>query len=136
MSNQSKDKETAMDKALTTPVDAAVETAVADSKRKQGMLVDMADSVRLFWRLMRDRDVPLYLKAFPVAALVYLIWPLDLITDFAPFLGQLDDLTAILVSLRVFTSLAPAHVVEKHRAALRAARSISGDPEIEDAIKF
>ena len=123
-----------MNKALTTTVDSAVESAVADSKRKQGLLIDMADSVRLFWRLMRDGDVPFYLKAFPLAALVYLIWPLDLITDFAPFLGQLDDLTAILVSLRVFISLAPAHVVEKHRADLRAARSISGDANVEDAI--
>ena len=123
-----------MDKALTTTVESAVASAVADSKHKQGLLIGMVDSVRLFWRLMRDGEVPLYLKAFPVAALVYLIWPLDLITDFAPFLGQLDDLTAILVSLRVFNSLAPAHVVEKHRAALRDARAISGDPEIEEAI--
>lgn len=55
------------------------------------------DCLVLFKRLLSDRRVPLR-KKLPVLLLIgYLAMPLDLVPDFVPVAGQLDD--AILVAL-------------------------------------
>ena len=51
----------------------------------------------LFKRLLGDSRVPRRWKAWSVFALVYLAMPFDLVPDFIPVAGQLDD--AILVAL-------------------------------------
>lgn len=51
----------------------------------------------LFKRLLGDPRVPRRWKAWSAFALVYLAVPFDLVPDFIPVLGQLDD--AILVAL-------------------------------------
>ncbi len=58
--------------------------------------------IRLFYlafRLFLDGRVPAWLKLIPVGALVYTVWPLDFVPDIFPVLGQLDDLTVILLGL-------------------------------------
>jgi len=65
----------------------------------------LIDHGRLVLRLMMERRVPLYLKLLPLAAVAYLIWPLDFLPDLMPFLGQLDDLAALLVGLEAFVAL-------------------------------
>ncbi|MBU1177666.1 DUF1232 domain-containing protein [Patescibacteria group bacterium] len=59
-------------------------------------------SVSLFF----DKKVPWVYKIIPVFSVIYLIFPLDLINDYLPVLGQLDDLTIIGGSLAVFSKLA------------------------------
>jgi len=44
------------------------------------------------WRFMRDPKADWKPKAAIVIAVIYLIWPVDLIPDFAPILGWLDDI--------------------------------------------
>ena len=53
----------------------------------------------LLWKAFWSPGTPLYLKFATVAAAAYLVWPVDLITDFIPVLGWIDDL--ILVPLIV-----------------------------------
>ena len=55
------------------------------------------DCVVLFTRLLRDPRVPRRSKALVAALIPYLALPFDLIPDFIPVAGQLDD--AILVAL-------------------------------------
>ncbi len=69
---------------------------------------------RLVWRLMRDPRVPSYLKALPVATLVYLVLPVDLLPDIAPLLGQIDDLGILIVGIESFIALCPSDVVSEH----------------------
>jgi uncharacterized membrane protein YkvA (DUF1232 family) len=57
------------------------------------------DCVVLFRRLLGDERVPRGRKALLVAVVVYLAIPIDLIPDFIPVAGQLDD--AIIVALVV-----------------------------------
>jgi uncharacterized membrane protein YkvA (DUF1232 family) len=73
---------------------------------------------RLVWGLARDSRTPLALKALLVAALTYLVMPVDLIPDAIPLIGQADDLTVLLLVLDLFIANVPADVRLEH--ALRA----------------
>jgi uncharacterized membrane protein YkvA (DUF1232 family) len=68
---------------------------------------------RLVLRLMRDGRVPLGWKLIPVAGLAYVLFPFDLIPDFAPVIGQLDDVGIFLGSLWLFVELCPPDVVKE-----------------------
>ena len=57
------------------------------------------DCLVLFRGLMRDPGVPTGRKLLLGASLVYLAMPIDLVPDFIPVAGQLDD--AIVVALVV-----------------------------------
>jgi uncharacterized membrane protein YkvA (DUF1232 family) len=70
---------------------------------------------KVAWRLLRDPRVPPATKLIPLASVLYLIWPLDLVADTWPLLGQLDDFGVLLLGLRLFLRLVPAHLVADHR---------------------
>lgn len=83
-----------------------------------GVLKALINRIRLVWHLLRDPRVPIYLKALPVATVLYVVLPVDFIPDLAPLLGQLDDLGVLLVGIESFIALCPAYVVEEHRARI------------------
>lgn len=90
-----------------------------DPQRRVGAIADIARNARLIWRLYKDRRVPLWNKAVPLLALAYVVFPLDFIPDALLGLGQLDDLTIILLGLKAFVSLSPAALVSQHDHKLR-----------------
>ena len=69
----------------------------------------------------RDPRVPWYVKALAVCIAAYALSPIDLIPDFIPVLGYLDD--AILLPLGIFlvVRMIPKEVMAEHRAAAAAA---------------
>ncbi len=73
---------------------------------------------KLFWRLFRDRRVPLRAKALVVGAVCYLLLPIDLIPDILPFFGVADDITILLLAGRWFLSLCPPDVVQEQVQAV------------------
>ena len=79
---------------------------------------------RVVWGLLRDRRVPLPLKGLLVAALAYLVSPIDMIPDAIPIIGQADDLTVLLLVLDLFIRNAPPDVREEH---MRRARDGTSD---------
>jgi uncharacterized membrane protein YkvA (DUF1232 family) len=78
----------------------------------------MAGEFALIWHIVRDRRVPLYLKAIPALAALYLLLPVDLVPDWIPVLGQIDDLAILALAVRLFVRLAPADVVATYQARL------------------
>ena len=52
----------------------------------------MPTYARLIWGLARDPRVPVQQKAVLAGIAAYLAFPIDLIPDFIPIIGQLDDL--------------------------------------------
>ena len=79
-------------------------------------------SARLATRLVREPLVPALLKALPLAGLAYVISPIDFIPDLLPVLGQMDDVTIILMAVEALKRLAPGHVVAHHEAAIAQGR--------------
>ncbi len=87
-------------------------------QQQLGMLKGLLDHGRLVLRLMGDKRVPIYLKALPIASLIYLVSPIDFIPDVIPVLTQIDDFAAILIGVETFIKLCPSEVVAEHRADL------------------
>jgi uncharacterized membrane protein YkvA (DUF1232 family) len=73
---------------------------------------------RLVLRLVRDPRVPLYTKLVLVGVAIYVVSPLDIIPDFIPGLGELDDLAVLTAGLSFFIKLCPEEIVEEHEIAL------------------
>jgi uncharacterized membrane protein YkvA (DUF1232 family) len=72
--------------------------------------------------LLADRRVPLVARAILPGLVLYLAMPLDLIPDFIPVLGYLDDLLIVLAAAWLFLRLVPAGLLEGHVAALEVER--------------
>jgi uncharacterized membrane protein YkvA (DUF1232 family) len=89
------------------------------------LLRTLVSQARLTLRLLREPRVPLYLKALPVLAVLYVIVPIDVVPDVLPILGQLDDLGLLLVALGAFLKLCPPGAVDFHRTAMTESRRYS-----------
>jgi hypothetical protein len=77
-----------------------------------GFLPEVGMRIKLILKLMGDRRVNIFLKAIPVASLVYLIFP-----DLA--IGPIDDALVIWLASSLFVELCPDEVVEDHIKRLR-----------------
>ncbi|MFZ0544689.1 MAG: DUF1232 domain-containing protein [Candidatus Promineifilaceae bacterium] len=95
------------------------ENALDPRMKDPGFWREIWEQVRLVWLLLRDSDVPIYLKLLPLAAVIYVIFPVDLIPDFVVPLGQIDDLTAVLLGAKMFIEMAPQDIVNRHIRAMR-----------------
>ena len=76
---------------------------------------------------LRDPRVPWYAKAIGAAVVAYALSPIDLIPDFVPVLGYLDDLVLVPLGLLLILRLIPPDILAQHRdaAAQMAERPVS-----------
>jgi uncharacterized membrane protein YkvA (DUF1232 family) len=65
----------------------------------------------------RDPRVPWYAKAVAVAVAAYALSPIDLIPDFIPVLGHVDDLIVLPLGILLAVKLIPPEIMSEHRAA-------------------
>ncbi len=72
----------------------------------------------LAWALWRDRRVPLWLRSIIPALVLYLAMPIDLIPDFIPVAGHLDDLAVMLIAGGLLLRFTPRAVLAEHLARL------------------
>jgi len=101
----------------------------SDLGETAGVLASLIRNARLVWRLLRDPEVPSWLKMIPPATLLYLLFPIDFLPDLAPGLGQLDDIAVILLGVKLFIELCPQDIVRRH---LREMSSIPGSYRVVD----
>ena len=84
--------------------------------RMTSFLMFLPNLVRLLGRLLKDSRVPTPEKALFIAAIVYVISPLDLIPDIFPFIGQVDDLYVVALTLLRLVNRTDGSVVRQHWA--------------------
>ena len=82
-------------------------------KRKASIL---RHEVRALYAACRDPRTPWYAKALGIAIVAYAVSPIDLIPDFIPVLGLLDDLVIVPLGLLGVRALIPDEVLAEHRA--------------------
>ena len=85
-------------------------------KRKEARALArfIPDCLILFKRMLTDRRVPLSGKVLLGGMVLYLAMPLDLVPDFIPVAGQLDDVVLVAWVLRYSLKHAGYHLIEEH----------------------
>ena len=75
---------------------------------------------RLLWLAVRHPQAPLWLKLGTLGVLLYLVSPIDLIPDFIPFVGLLDDIVLVPLAIRFLLKRLPTGIradIERGSAA-------------------
>lgn len=73
------------------------------------------------WLAARDPRTPLFAKLVGLLVAAYALSPIDLIPDFVPVLGLLDDAILIPAGVWLFARLVPPALLAEHRATAEAA---------------
>jgi len=73
--------------------------------------------VHAIYLAARDPRVPWYAKALALCVAGYALSPIDLIPDFIPVLGYLDDLIIVPIGIVAVLKLIPPEIMAEHRAA-------------------
>ena len=81
----------------------------------------------------RDPRTPILVRALAVLVAAYALSPIDLIPDFIPVIGYLDDLILVPLGLALVVRLTPPEVIESARAQ---AKEASGKPVSYPAAAF
>jgi uncharacterized membrane protein YkvA (DUF1232 family) len=71
--------------------------------------------------MFRDSRIPLAVRVIPPAIVLYLAMPLDVIPDFIPVAGQLDDVVVVIVGVGLLFKFTRREIIEEHVTALEAA---------------
>lgn len=83
-------------------------------QRAGGVFQGLSRQIKLILRLMGDKRVSPVLKLMPIGALVYMIWPIDLMPGI-----PVDDAAVVWLGSYLFIELCPPEVVQEHMDALR-----------------
>jgi uncharacterized membrane protein YkvA (DUF1232 family) len=76
---------------------------------------------KLAWRVVRDDRIPKWIRGGLIGTAAYLVLPFDLIPDWVPVLGQMDDLLVMTIGVRTLLRRVPDDILREHW---------TGDPEL------
>lgn len=100
-----------------------------DISLKEGMLL-LPETIKLFWRLLRDRNTPRRARVGLLLVFLYLISPLDIVPDFIPGLGLADEILVLALGMRFVVKHAGVEALDTHwtgtASGLIALKSMAG----------
>ena len=82
--------------------------------RMKSFIMFLPNMVLLLGRMLKDSRVPIAEKALFMAAIVYVISPLDFIPDVFPFIGQVDDIYVVALVLLRLLNRTDESIVREH----------------------
>jgi uncharacterized membrane protein YkvA (DUF1232 family) len=93
------------------------------SSRSKGLFrriqrLSWRSKVLLARRVFEDERVPLRTRLILPALVFYLAMPIDLVPDFVPVLGQIDDVVVLVAGVALLMRSMPLQVLEGHLAVL------------------
>ena len=89
-------------------------SALLAKRRLKNLLLFIPNMLLLSVRLLADPRVPAVDRALLAGAIVYAIIPFDLIPDMIPFVGQIDDVYLIALTLLRLMERTDPQVVREH----------------------
>ena len=100
----------------TLPPDVEVPTAPRTGAKRtvMGTISDIPNFLRLLYGLITDKRVNAVDKLVVAGAIAYILLPVDIIPDFVPFLGEVDDVFLLILALQRLISNAGRSVVQAY----------------------
>ncbi len=80
----------------------------------------LATRLLALWKLVRHRDTPRAPKLIALLVLAYALSPIDLIPDFIPVIGLLDDMILVPMGIALAVRLTPPHLWQARMAEAEA----------------
>lgn len=80
---------------------------------RQQSSVNLKRDIPAVFLAMKNKDTPIIAKAFALIAVIYALSPIDLIPDFIPALGYLDDMVLLPVMISLTIKFIPSTIFEK-----------------------
>ncbi len=74
----------------------------------------IAGQALLTWRLFTDSRVPILTKLILPATLVYYFSPINLLFQWIPIIGQIDDIGIALLAIGAFLRACPQAIIAEH----------------------
>jgi uncharacterized membrane protein YkvA (DUF1232 family) len=101
----------------------------------QGSIVrDLLIRIKLIWGLMTDGRISPFLKVIPVLGVLYLVMPIDIVSELAvPLVGEIDDAAVLWLTSYAFVQLCPPDIVMQHVKRLAAGPDTGQADDIVDA---
>ena len=90
--------------------------------RLKGWASSIKRDVHALYLASGDPRVPWYAKALALLVAAYALSPIDLIPDFIPILGYLDDLLLLPLGIALAVWMIPTDLMAEHRAAAQSAQ--------------
>ena len=81
-------------------------------KRIQGL--PWSKRAQFVWNVARDERVPLVARGLVFWPSLYVLSPIDLVPDFFPLIGRLDDTAVLAMVVGILLKAAPRSVLESH----------------------
>ena len=100
-------RKAAAEEAATAPRSGAKRTVVNTMR-------ELPNFLRLLYGLLTDRRVERIDKLLVAGAIAYILLPIDYMPDFIPFLGEVDDIFLLMMSLQRLIQNAGRKVLEDH----------------------
>jgi len=72
---------------------------------------------------IRDPRVPWYVKVLTLLVIAYVISPIDIIPDFIPVIGLLDDVILVPIAITLIMKLMPEEVIEDYQSQQQQIKS-------------
>jgi uncharacterized membrane protein YkvA (DUF1232 family) len=88
---------------------------MADMNKKPTLLERFKNEIKFYQAVLKDPRTPRLTKFFLGLAIAYALNPIDLIPDFIPVLGCLDDLIIIPILIFVAMKLIPKEILQEIR---------------------
>ena len=88
-------------------------------KRLTSIARQFQQELRVYRLVLKDKRTPWLAKVLLGAALAYTLMPIDIIPDFIPILGHLDDLVIVPALVVVGLKLIPKEVADDARNAVK-----------------
>jgi uncharacterized membrane protein YkvA (DUF1232 family) len=89
----------------------------------------LPDIMKLLWKVVRDRRVPMLVRGGLIGIAGYLALPFDIVPDWLPVLGQVDDVVMLTVGVRTLLRQVPEPIIREHWAGeTRILEAVLGRP--------
>lgn len=102
----------------TLPPDVEVASAPRTGAKRtvMGTISEIPNFLRLLYGLITDSRVNAVDKVVVAGAIAYILLPLDVVPDFVPFIGEVDDVFLLILALQRLISNAGRAVVQAYWA--------------------